>query len=216
MTNAAARLSAAAIAAMALIAMIPPFGYAMRDHDTLLAAVWALLRAFTITTNLLLGLVFLRIAWGGREAVSALLLGGAMLAIMFVGVIFNLLLDNMTFETVWAWLGDRVHHVVLPIAAPVWWLAFARKGAFGWRAPFVWMLYPLAYVGYLVARAQFEPAGAPNRYIYFFLDADSLGWGQVALNIGGLALVFVSAGCGVVWLDERLARIQEKTARLSG
>lgn len=204
MKDSHARLSAAALAAMALIAMLPPLAYAMGEHGSFLTGLWRMVRAFTITTNLLVGLVFLRIAIQGRDAVPPLAFGAVMVAIMLVGAIFNLLLDHMHFETVAAYLGDRVHHVVLPIAAPLWWLAFARKGAFRLRMAFLWTLYPLLYTIYLFARASFEPADGANRYIYFFLDVDTLGWLRVATNIGGLALLWTVAGLVLVWVDGRL------------
>lgn len=207
MTDAPARLSAALIGMLALAAMGPPLGYALADTGgSLIPAIWHMLRAFTIMTNLIVGVTFLWIAFRGRDAVPPLLTGGAMLAILLVGIIFNLLLGGMQFETVWAMLGDRIHHMLIPVAVPLWWLAFARKGTLGWSAPLIWMAYPLAYSAHLIVRAQALPAGTPGRYVYFFMDADMLGWPMVAANMAGIAIGFALVGFLVLAIDHRLAR----------
>jgi hypothetical protein len=204
MTDRTARLAAALIAAMALAAMIPPLARAGVHPDGLLAGLWRLVRYFTILTNLLIGLAFARIALRGRGSVPPLVLGGLVLAIVLVGLVFNLLLPALSFATTSAWLGDKLHHVVVPMAVPLWWLAFAPKGSLSWRAPFVWTLYPLAYSLYTFARAPFETAGPEPRYPYPFMNPDLLGWSSALANMGALALAFVAAGLGMVWLDRRL------------
>jgi hypothetical protein len=204
MTDAPARLTAALIALIALLAMIPPLANSAAEHGGLLMGMWLLARYFTILTNLLVGIAFARIALNGREAVPPVLLGGAMLAIMLVGAVFNLLLGHLPYATMWDMLGDKAHHAIVPLAVPLWWLAFAPKGALSWRAPLRWTLYPLAYSAYILLRAWAEGAGEPGRYPYFFLDVDRLGWPAAFANLGGLALGFVLAGLAVVWLDRRL------------
>ncbi len=205
MTDKPARLTAAAIAAVALLAMLPPLSNAVAEHGGLLPGLWRLVRFFTILTNLLVALAFARIAWMGRAAVSPLLLGGVVLGIVLVGVVFNLLLGPLPYPAVWDMLSDKAHHTVVPIAVPLWWLAFARKGLLGWRAPLAWALYPLAYSAYLLTRAQFEDPAEPLRYPYFFMDPDKLGWAQTLTNLTAIAAGFVAAGLAVVWLDRRLA-----------
>lgn len=201
-----ARALALMIALAALLAIIPPLANASAEHGGVLAGLWRLARFFTITTNLLVALVFARIANSGRGAVSPRVLAGTMLAIALVGVVFNLLLGGLPYRTVWDMLGDKTHHLIVPLAVPLWWLAYAPKGSLSWRAPLRWMLYPLAYSAYVMARAQFEIPGQPPRYPYFFMDPDRLGWPLALANLGAIALGFVAAGLGVVWLDRRLAR----------
>jgi hypothetical protein len=208
MTDLTARLTAAIIATAALLAMLPPLANAMAEHGGWLAGIWHLLRFFTITTNSLVALVFARIAWRGREAVSPTLLGGTILAIVLVGVVFNLLLGGLEHRTVWDTLGDHVHHIAIPLAVPAWWLAFARKGALGWSDPLRWMGYPLAYTAYVLARAPFDPPLAFNgsRYPYFFMAVDQLGWVVALANMAAIAAGFALAGFAVVWIDRRLGR----------
>ncbi len=184
--------------------MIPPVLHNLDAKGGLLGALWWLGRFFTILTNLAVGIAFAQIARRGRQAVSPLVLGGLMLAIMLVGLVFNLLLPGMQQGT-WAdFLGDKIHHVIVPLAVPLWWLAFAEHGRLTWRAPSAWALYPLAYAAYVMTRAQFEPLGGPQRYPYFFMDVDRLGWGPAIGNMAAIAAAFMLVGWLVVWLDRRL------------
>ncbi|MBS3927286.1 MAG: Pr6Pr family membrane protein [Sphingomonadales bacterium] len=206
MSTPAARLTAALLSAATLLAMIPPLINNSAEQGGLLAGAWALLRYFTIITNTLVGLVFAAIAWRGSEGVSPRWLGAAMLGIVLVGVVFNLLLGGLTHATMWDWLGDRIHHVVMPVLVPLWWLAFAPKGRFTWSDPLRWALFPLAYAAYIFLRVGLETPGSGIAYPYFFMDADRLGYVAAMLNMAAIALGFVLTGLGVVWLDRRLAR----------
>jgi hypothetical protein len=203
-----AHLTAGLIAAAVLWAIWSPLIGALERGESPLAAIWGLLRMFTIITNLLVGLIFARIAWRGTGSVSPLVLGGLMLGIVLVGVVFNLLLTMLPHRTIWYAIGDYVHHVAAPIAVPLWWPVFGRHGTLRWSSPLVWALYPLAYSAYTAVRAQFMPTGSGMhaRYPYFFMDADVLGWPQALLNMAGIAVGFVLFGLVVVAFDKWLSR----------
>jgi hypothetical protein len=202
------RIVAGLIAALALLAMIPPLAGGIERHGGLLGAAWWLGRFFTILTNLGIGIGFGLIAWRGRDAVSPLVQGGLVLAIMLVGLVFNLLLPAVPQATIWSFLGDKVHHLIAPIAVPLWWLLFARHGQLRWTAPLWWALYPLVYAAYVLVRAEFEPAGTQARYPYFFMDVEKLGWLVAMRNMGAIAAAFVLVGWLAVLIDRRLGARQ--------
>lgn len=209
-----ARAFAALISAAALLAMIPPLLHGADQPGGLLLAVLGMLRWFTILTNLLVGLVFARIALKGVDAVSPLVLGGVMLAILLVGTVYNFVLTPIPHQTLWDAVGDSIHHQVTPIAVPLWWAIFGRHGRLGWRAPFLWALYPLAYSAVSIAIAQTLPADGslPSRYPYFFMDIDRLGVAAVALNLSAIAAAFVIVGLLAVLADRLLARADAGSA----
>ena len=62
--------------------------------------------------------------------------------------------------------------------------------------PLWWSLYPLAYFGYALGRGAID-----GRYPYPFMDVTKLGWLQVGLNAGGIALAFILGGVVLVWID---------------
>lgn len=202
-----ARLCAALLSLAALLAMIPPLLDGLDQPGGILMAALGLLRWFTILTNLLVGLVFARIALRGVDAVSPLVLGGVMLAILLVGTVYNFVLVPIPHQTLWDAIGDSVHHQVTPLAVPLWWALFGRHGRLGWRAPFAWALYPLAYSAVSIAIAETLPADGslPTRYPYFFMDVDKLGVGAVALNLSAIAAAFVVVGLLAVLADKLLA-----------
>lgn len=163
------------------------------------AALWAMLRYFTVLTNLLVALLFGAIALSGRA--SAFAAGGATMAILLVGIVFALLLNGLLELSGGALLADFLMHRATPVLAPCWWLAFMPKGGLRRRDPFLWVLYPLAYFAYALARA-----GLDGLYPYPFMDAGRMGWLQTGLNAVEVAAGFLLAGLLLVRLDRRLAR----------
>ncbi|MGQ0661666.1 Pr6Pr family membrane protein [Sphingosinicella sp.] len=162
-------------------------------------ALWAMLRFFTVITNLIVALLFTAVAWG-RPA-SPFALGAVMLAILLVGIVFALLLNGPVELSGGALLADFLLHRATPVLVPIWWLAFAPKGGLRRVDPLLWMLYPLCYFAYALARAQLD-----GRYPYPFMDAGRIGWLQTGLNAAEVAAGFLLAGLALVWLDRRLTR----------
>lgn len=196
----AARWTAALIAVAALSAMVPPITNGLARGEGLVEMIWILLRFFTILTNLAVGIVWVRLALRGRDAVSPLVQGGVMLAIVLVGLVYNLVLESMPQPNWWSALGDDMHHFWVPLAVPLWWLAFTPHRRLRWQAALVWALYPLAYCAYAISRAAVEGIAVP----YFFMDTAALGWPTALQNMAMIAAAFVAAGLIAVAVDRRL------------
>lgn len=165
------------------------------------AAIWAMLRYFTILTNLIVALLFTAIAFGRPFKRLPFLLGGATLAMLLVGIVYALLLRGLLELSGGARLADLLLHTATPILVPLYWLAFAPKGGLARHDPWLWALYPLAYFIYALARG-----AAEGRYAYPFLDAGRLAPMEIALNAVVMAAGFLLAGYALLWLDRRLAR----------
>ena len=95
-------------------------------------------------------------------------------------------------------VADLLLHKVVPVLAPLYWLFMAPKGGLRWRDPWLWMLYPLLYFGYAVARGL-----GGDRYPYPFMDVSEIGWLRTAINAAVIAAAFAIAGYALVWLDRR-------------
>ncbi len=199
------RLFAALIATGSFIGLIPPLQLVLGEGVGLAEAVWHMLRPFTITTNLLIVLVFGTIAIRGVDRVPAVLTAAVMLAILLVGIIFNLVLGQIPQLNWWTLLGDSLHHHVAPVVVPLWWLVYSPHGRLRWHSPLVWAIYPLAYSAYSLVRAEFEP-DSPFRYPYFFMNVDALGWSGVLVNVSIIAVAFTASGYLVLLIDRRLGR----------
>lgn len=152
------------------------------------AALWTLLGYFTITTNLLVAVVFTGVAT--RTGLGTpWLLGGILLNILLVGVVYGLLLQGLRELTAGSQFANILLHRVTPALASVFWLAFVRKGTLTWRVPLIWSLYPLGYLLYALVRG-----AAEGRYPYPFINVVEIGWPQTLLNSALIALGFVIAG----------------------
>jgi hypothetical protein len=93
-------------------------------------------------------------------------------------------------------VADVIVHNVVPIVFAMFW--FLRPhGSLTWRDAGFAALWPLAYAIYGLGR------GAVDRfYPYFFMDPTALSYGQIALNLVGLVVVFL-LGASVLLLASR-------------
>ena len=164
-----------------------------QTHDVL-TTLWNLARFFTIIGNLAVAITMTAVALGKR--VSPIVLGGLTLAILLVGIVYATLLKGLHPLSGPRLVANYLLHDVSPIAMAAYWLLFAPRGRLKSSAPWWWVLFPLAYLIYALARGQIE-----HRYPYPFIDVAKLGWTQVALNSAGIAFAFILAGFLLVWLD---------------
>lgn len=192
-----ARIAAALIALTAFAALAIQFAATYAQGYGVAATLAILARYFTVLTNLAVAILFTALAAG--RPVQPMVLGGAVLAIMLVGIVYMTLLRGLVELSGGAWLADLLLHKVTPLLVPAWYLAFAPKGGLRWRDPVAWMLYPLVYLVYALGRGAME-----GQYAYPFIDLAALGAVTVAVNAGALAAAFLLAGFGLVALDRHL------------
>jgi len=163
------------------------------EHEVPLT-LWVIGRFFTVTTNLFVALVMTWIAIGRRATPEVL--GGLTLSIIFVGAVYWALLQNLHHPDGIAHVANTLMHRVAPVGMTLWWLFFAPRGRLKWSAPLLWAIYPVAYFLYVLARGHFD-----GKYPYPFIDPGHLGWVQVAMNAGCIALAFIICGFLLVWVD---------------
>src|SRR5688572_25011044 len=147
-----ARTAAAAVALTAWAGLALQLQASVAHNGSLGAALWAMLRFFTIIANLLLALQFSAIALGSARAAAPRLLGGTTLTILLVGAVYALLLRGQADLNDGVALVGVLLHEATPALAALFWLAFARKGRLGRGDPLRWTALPLAYLGYALGR----------------------------------------------------------------
>lgn len=165
------------------------------------AAVWVMLRYFTVLANLSSALVFTFIALGHRWPARPRLIAGLAMAMLLVGVVYGLLLQGLLELSGGAKLADTLLHKVTTVLAPLWWLVFAPKGRLTRRDPYVWAFFPLVYFGYGLTRGAVDGV-----YPYPFMNVAKIGWEQTAVNGAVMAASFMVAGFALVWIDGMLKR----------
>ncbi|WP_375463181.1 Pr6Pr family membrane protein [uncultured Methylobacterium sp.] len=199
--TALSRLTAAAIASTAWAGLGIQFASTYGRSGSMSGTLWAMLRYFTVTTNLAAAILLTGLAASVAACVAPRVLAGIALAMGLVGIVYHTLLRGLLAVSGGDAIADRLLHAAMPVMVPLFWLAFVRKGALGRSDPFLWLLYPALYWLYALARGL-----ADGRYAYPFLDAERLGWGRTALNGVCLALGFLAAGFALVGLDATLGR----------
>ena len=189
-----ARLVAALVATVCWAGIAIQFSATYAAHPDVLVTLWILARFFTILTNLLVAVTMTWVAVG--RGPSPTLLGGVTLSVLLVGVVHAVILRGLHPLAGPALVANVLLHDVSPALMALWWLLFAPRAKLRWSAPWWWVLYPLAYLAYALARGALD-----HKYPYPFLDVGKLGWLQVVLNVGGIGLAFILSGFALVWID---------------
>ena len=95
-------------------------------------------------------------------------------------------------------LADILLHRVTPLLVPLYWYFFLPRGLLRWIDPCLWSIYPLAYLVYALLSGH-----ATGQYPYPFLNVGQLGATRVAWNAGIIAVAYLCAGFGLVYMDRR-------------
>jgi hypothetical protein len=169
---------------------------------------------FTIQTNLLVAVVFVasaRRAWSARRPLPGVLTGGTLIYISITGLVYHLILTNestpfsMTggVDTLSGWhaVANQLLHTVTPIAVVLDWLLLTRPTPLAFRNAATWLLYPLAYLAFCLARGAVLSPGNPARYLYPFVDVDRHGYTGVLGNAAVLGVAFYALALLIVTID---------------
>ena len=89
------RGAAALIALVAWVGLVVQFAVLFGSRGSAVAALWVMLRFFTILTNLLVAVLFTGIAAGRPAFAAPWAVAGTTLAILLVGIIYVLLLRGL-------------------------------------------------------------------------------------------------------------------------
>ncbi|MFJ5530077.1 Pr6Pr family membrane protein [Streptomyces sp. NPDC093261] len=182
--------------------------------DLRLGSPTRVLGYFTIQVNVLLVLVFVLSAWRARTAqrpLPALVTGGTVFYALIAGLVYHVLLVNEPgpfsligqpgTHPIWQALTSQILHSLIPLAALFDWLALTSPAPLSVRQARKWLLYPIAYLAFSLIRGERLPPGAPDRYLYPFLDAGRLGYRSVLANALLLGLAFFTVALLMVAVD---------------
>jgi hypothetical protein len=162
------------------------------------------LSAFTHEANLACGAVLLLggvLLLRGAGATSRWFTGlrlAFLPAILVAGIVYNVLLRSQPVppgsQLDWA---NEVMHVVAPCLVLLDWLIAPRRPGLRFRAAWLVIVFPIAWVLYTFVRAPLVPdeiKGTPYFYPYDFLDPHGAGWGPVLTLVGELTLFTLVLG----------------------
>ncbi len=157
---------------------------------------------FTILTNLAAVLTHAAalFAWPAIFA-SPAIRGGVAVAISVVALVYWALLSSIWEPQGLFLLCDILLHYATPAIFIMWWLVAGRDGSLSLHHVAAWLLYPIAYAAYVLARAPIA-----GEVPYPFLNASISGWTSVFVTICGIAILFAVIGLLALAADRMTAR----------
>ncbi len=90
---------------------------------------------------------------------------GATMLITITGVGYHLLLSGIHHPEGWNLVANYLLHYIVPSLSFITWLLWDEKTILSKRAPLIWMIFPLVYLGGSTIRGAFN-----GIYHYWFLD----------------------------------------------
>jgi hypothetical protein len=137
--------------------------------------------------------------WLARPAVRAAIV----VYIVVTGVVYTVMLaPNLPPPQGLFAIANALVHYVTPIAYPLAWAIHGAHGRLLWTDAARWLIVPLLYFGYTLARGAWV-----SEYPYGFVDVGQLGVGAVLRNGVGLLIGFGLLGLLVVAIDKGLSRL---------
>ncbi|MBL8569676.1 MAG: Pr6Pr family membrane protein [Phreatobacter sp.] len=149
---------------------------------------------FTILSNAIVTAVLTRVALGKAPAASWL--GATTLYIAVVGITYSVALRHIWNPQGWQLVADHALHDVVPVLAVLFWLVFVPKGRLSVRIIPFWLIFPVGYLGWSLARGAVD-----GWYPYYFIDAGKLGYAVMARNALLVTALFALVALAVVGID---------------
>ncbi|MFF4471835.1 Pr6Pr family membrane protein [Streptomyces sp. NPDC001599] len=167
---------------------------------------------FTVQSGILLALVMLasaRCAWSAHHPLPGALTGAALFYVVAAALVHHVLLAHASSPlatpdgtgTAWQTAATHLLHTAVPLAAALDWLLLTPAGRLHLRQAPAWLLYPLAYLAFSLARGELLLPGAQDRYLYPFLDVAQHGYKIVLGNALLIGLALYALAVLLVALD---------------
>ncbi|WP_198673848.1 Pr6Pr family membrane protein [Chitinophaga alhagiae] len=157
---------------------------------------------FTVQSNILTaaGCTALLLKPGGffsRASVQAALL----LYILIVALVYNVILRFLWAPQGMQWLVDELLHAAVPLLYLAYWLIFAPKRELAWKQAPSWLLYPLAYMVFVIIRGAFS-----GFYPYPFIDVVQLDYPKALQNAALILVLFLFTGALIMAVGKALGK----------
>ncbi|TSJ38777.1 hypothetical protein FO440_19935 [Mucilaginibacter corticis] len=166
----------------------------MSQGRTFGGAIVQLLSYFTIQNNLLIALALTVLLlwpaskWGSFFSKLSVL-SALTLYITIVCLVYQIVLRRQHTQHGLFKFCDEILHTLSPPLFVLFWLIFVDKGKLAWSKAFSWLIYPLIYFIFIIARGVIT-----GYYPYSFIDGTKLNLGQIAVNFFFLLLTFLAIG----------------------
>jgi hypothetical protein len=130
--------------------------------------------------------------------------------IAIVGITYSLLLRHLWNPQGTQKLADVLLHDVVPVLYVAFWIFLVPKFTLRWSDAVRWLIYPLAYMAYTLARGYVS-----HWYPYYFIDVDTIGLSRSLIHAAGLLLAFFTLGLLFIAVGRCTARSSPARASAS-
>jgi hypothetical protein len=158
---------------------------------------------FTILTNTIVAITTTVIAFFPNNKFFSKASTQAAVAsyITIVGLVYSLALRSVWDPQGWQAVADHTLHDVVPVMFVVYWLISAPKSGIAWIDPIKWLVYPVIYIVYSLARGAIV-----NWYPYWFINVGEVGYQTALTNTAFIMVAFIVIGFIFVAIARLLAR----------
>lgn len=182
-------------------------GIKVPDYEpTLLTSVVNFFSYFTILSNILASLLATTAVLAPQSApghffARPVVAATAAMAMIVTGLIYTLVLRHLWQPVGLQFVADAGLHYAMPLLFALYWLTVVPRDALRLASIPSMLIYPLVYVAYSLIRGPLA-----DWYPYPFLSVKDLGYGQVFINMIGIAVLFAVIAAILVGLDRALNR----------
>ncbi|MBI9010526.1 MAG: Pr6Pr family membrane protein [Tenericutes bacterium] len=174
--------------------------HVLDNPTTMLASGLGIFKYFTILSNLVVTVYFWLLFSLKQDKYEKFnkLLGGVTIYITVTGLVFVFILQSGFHQVGLDLLGSILCHYIIPILTVAFLIIYRKDYHFKFKDILVWMIFPLAYIGFVLIRGAFT-----SNYIYPFLELDSLGAVKFLLNVFALLFFFIALSIILVFLTRQ-------------
>ena len=155
---------------------------------------------FTILSNILVAII-MTMLWRNPNRMGVIfrtLFLDALLMITVTGLIYGVILAGGSKLQGLEVVTNTVEHYLVPLAAIITFIRYGPRGRIRVGTIFAALILPISWAAFALVRG-----AVITSYPYNFLDASTLGYGAVFLNIFGIAVFGVVIGF-ILWAIDRL------------
>ena len=194
------------LALIGWFALIGQFWLSIENRVTTIPeAVARFFTYFTILTNIIVAVYFTGLYISKRENLGLLhkpgMLTAITLYIFMVGMVYQVALRNVWKPQGMQWVVNELLHTIIPFLVLVYWYLYAVTRPVKYREIFAWAIYPLGYLGLILARGKMA-----SWYPYYFVDVNILGMEKALQNAAILTVAFLAVAALFLFIGKKLLK----------
>ena len=166
---------------------------------------------FTVLSNIAVAVTtgLLAVRLDRRSTLFRTLRLDALVGIAVTGVVFHLTLAQLQELTGWSAVADFLLHTASPVVCVLGWALFGPRGHLSRRVVLLAVAAPVCWLAYALIRGELvQDRFGKDYYAYPFMNVPEHGYPVVLVNVSLVALLFLATSFGALALDRRLGGVR--------